>query len=58
LTLSGNGNHGKIFAPKWVEGKYGSALEFDGSGGNADYVKIPGSDSLSITEAITMEAWV
>jgi hypothetical protein len=55
---SGNGNHGEIFEAKWVEGKYGSALEFDGIGGNADYVEIPGSDSMNIRDAITMEAWV
>jgi hypothetical protein len=28
--LSGNGYHGEILGAKWVSGKYGEALEFDG----------------------------
>ncbi len=28
--LSGNENDGTIYGAKWVDGKYGKALEFDG----------------------------
>jgi hypothetical protein len=28
--LSGNDHHGEILGAKWVSGKYGKALEFDG----------------------------
>ncbi len=45
-TLGGNA--------KWVTGQIGGAIEFDGNG---DYVEIPHSPSLSITDAITIAAW-
>jgi len=49
-------NHGAINGtPKWVAGKSGTALEFDGGG---DSVEILSSDSLNITNSITMEMWV
>ena len=38
--------------PKWVDGKFGKALEFDG----ASYVTIP--DHANPTAAITISAWV
>ena len=34
---SGNNNHGTIYGAKWVDGKFGKALEFDGVD---DYVEI------------------
>ena len=43
------------FSPKWTSGKVSGALEFDGKD---DYVKIPDSASLDITEAITIEVWI
>jgi hypothetical protein len=52
---SGNGNHGTIYGAKWTQGKIGGALSFDGVD---DYVRVPDSDSLDITNAITIEAWV
>ena len=53
--MSGNGNDGKLVkSPKWVTGKYGWALEFDGS----NYVEVPDSDSLDIEEEITIAAWI
>ena len=59
--LSGNNNNGTITGAKWVEGKFGKALEFNGAA-NADakvnYVEILGSESLDITDNITIEAWV
>ncbi len=53
--LSGNGNDGTIYGAKWVEGKYGKALEFDGIN---DYVEIPNDNALDITNKLTVEAWV
>jgi parallel beta-helix repeat protein len=59
---SGNNNNG-ILSPGypsdspqwWIYGRLWEALEFDGSN---DYVYVPHSDSLNITDEITMEAWV
>lgn len=52
--LSGNGNNGTIHGAKWVkDGKINSALLFSG----ADYVEVPHSNNLSITDAITVMAW-
>ncbi|MCK4348653.1 MAG: LamG domain-containing protein, partial [Thermoplasmatales archaeon] len=52
-------NHGTLtnMNPEtdWVDGKIGSALDFDGID---DYVEVPDSASLDITEEITIEAWV
>jgi len=52
--LSGNGNDGTVKNTKWVDGKIGKALEFSGT----SYVDIPNSDSLSMTQAVTVMAWV
>jgi len=41
--------------PTWVKGKFGYAYVFDGIN---DYVLVPDSASLQITNAITVEAWV
>lgn len=51
---SGKENHGEITNLDWAEGKFGSALEFDGSSGQ---VVIPDSDSLNQVEEITILAW-
>jgi hypothetical protein len=52
---SEKGNDGEIFGnPKWVDGKFGEALEFDGQ----SYVKVPDDGSLDITEAITIALWI
>ena len=49
-------NHGFTEGnPKWVAGRFGTALELDGSG---DTVKIAHADSLNITTAVTLEMWV
>jgi hypothetical protein len=49
-------NSGELMgSPKWVDGKFGKALEFDGGG---DSVEIPNSDSLCMTQSITMSMWV
>ncbi len=52
---SGKGNDGKfVNDPKWVAGKFGDALEFDGKD---DSVEVPDSDTLDVT-AVTLVAWV
>ena len=41
---SGNGNDGKLMnGPKWVDGKFGKALEFDGTDDN---VEMPNDSGL------------
>jgi hypothetical protein len=48
---SGNGNSGTLMnGPKWVEGKFGEALEFSGAG---DYVDT-GLNSNNLTSPITI----
>ena len=53
--FSGKNNHGKIHGAKWVKGKIGSALQFNGED---DYVNCGNDESLNITDAITIEAWL
>lgn len=51
---SGNGNDGTLMGkPKWVKGKFGGALEFNGS----NYVVVPDSDSLDMTDSVTVMFW-
>jgi len=53
---SGNGNHGTNNGTTWTtSGKFGNALTFNGSTG---YVDCGTSDSLDITNEITIEAWI
>ena len=52
---SGNNNHGVLYGPSWTTGISGSALELDGVN---DYVSVSDSNSLDITDNITIEAWV
>ncbi len=52
---SGNDNHGTIHGATWATGMFGPALQFDGVD---DYVEVPASASLDITDAITLEAWI
>jgi len=62
---SGEGNDGTLYddnttnddgntPPQWVDGKFGKALEFDGSD---DYVEVPDSPSLDVQEQFTILAW-
>ena len=51
----GNNDGTIIGDPEIVGGKVGQALKFDGDG---DYVEVPGSGSLNVTDAITIAAWV
>ena len=54
---SGFNNHGTLLnGPNWTrKGKYGSALVFDGVD---DKVVVPDSNSLDLTNKLTLEAWV
>jgi hypothetical protein len=54
---SGNGNDGTLEGPKWVDGKFGKALEFNGV---SDYVNT-GNDPItdvSGTKILSISAWV
>ncbi len=52
---SGNGNTGTLTnGPVVAAGKLGQALSFDGVN---DYVSVPDSNSLDLTDAITISAW-
>ena len=51
-----DGNDGALInGPFWTTGQVGGALSFDGED---DYVSIPSSASLDITQAITVEMWI
>ena len=53
---SANHNDGTLEnGPKWIEGELGKALEFDGKD---NYVQVPDTDSLDITDKITVVGWV
>jgi len=63
---SGEGNDGTLYdgnttnddgntPPQWVDGKFGKALEFDGED---DYVEVPDSESLDVTDEITVAVWL
>ena len=53
---SGNGNDGTCQGDvSWVTGVMGNAWHGDGSG---DYVQIPHTDSLNISDTVTVTVWV
>ncbi len=53
---SGMGNDGETEGePKWVDGKFGKGMEFDGAG---DMVVIPDSDTLEFDEDFTLAVWI
>jgi len=53
---SGNGNHGTLEGDVlWTEGALGGAWEGDGTG---DYIRIPHSDSLDLSETVTVAMWL
>ena len=52
---SGNSNDGTLMGgTKWISGKFGNALSFDGDG---DYVQLPASNIILNTSTFTIEAW-
>jgi hypothetical protein len=56
MDSSGNGNTGTLInGPTWVSGKSGTALSFDGAD---DYVEIPETQSLNLSSALTVSAWI
>jgi len=52
---SGYNNHSTIYGATLATGKIGMARSFDGVD---DYVKVPHSSSLNITETITITLWM
>jgi len=53
---SGNENNGTLAnEPKWVDGKFGKAMTFDGV---STYVDCGNGENLDITKEITVMAWV
>ncbi len=52
---SGAGNDGAIVGAQWTDGKLGNALEFDGAG---THVEVQDSQSLQITDEMTVACWV
>ncbi|UCH88339.1 MAG: LamG domain-containing protein [Thermoplasmata archaeon] len=48
-------NDGKILGATWTTGQVGGALSFDGW---FDYVEVPDSADLDITDELTIEAWI
>jgi glucose/arabinose dehydrogenase len=53
---SGTGNSGTIGTATWTTlGKYGNALSFNGSNAR---VTVPDSNSLDLTNGMTLEAWI
>jgi hypothetical protein len=53
--LTGNGNDGEIKDAKVADGKFGKAIEFDGT---ASQVVIKSNDMLNFKDGVTVEAWV
>lgn len=55
IDVTGNGHDGEFAgAPKWVDGKFGTGLEFDGED---DYVIVADDAAFAIEENITFMAW-
>ena len=54
--LSEKGNHATLVKnPKWVAGKFGKALEFNGT---SNWVEVPHADILTVDTAVTVMAWI
>jgi hypothetical protein len=52
---SGNGNNGTIYGAQWVQGKFGSALSFDGVD---DYVETSLANVPSGSSPFTISLWI
>ncbi len=54
--VTGDGHTGTIHGAEWnPRGKYGGSMDFDGEG---DYLSVPDSTELDLSEELTIEAWV
>ncbi len=51
---SPSGNDGTVEQPKWVEGKHGGALEFDGT----HIAVVPDAPSLYLPDEVTLAFWL
>jgi hypothetical protein len=51
---SPNGNDGTVDQPQWVEGKIGTALQFDGQ----HIAEIPDAPSLNLADEVTLAFWL
>ncbi|MCS7254822.1 MAG: glycoside hydrolase family 99-like domain-containing protein [Armatimonadetes bacterium] len=51
---SGRGHNGKIIGAKWIKGRFGEALYFDGKA----RVEIPDSEELRLRGPISVSAWI
>jgi len=52
---SGNANTGTITGATWVPGKYGQALNFNGT---SDRVRVPAAASVNLSTGMTLAAWI
>jgi hypothetical protein len=52
---SGNGNVGTVTGATWAQGRYGTALSFDGA---SNVVRVPPSASLDLGPGLTLSAWI
>ena len=52
---SGKGNNGTAYGTSIVNGKFGKARSMNGT---SDWMQVPSSSSLQVTNAITVEAWI
>jgi glucose/arabinose dehydrogenase/PKD repeat protein len=56
IDRTGNGRTGTVSGATWTtQGKYGSALSFDGVN---DWVTVADANALDLTTGMTLEAWV
>jgi len=56
VDSSGNNHTGELLnGPGWVNGQFGTALEFDGAN---DYVSVPSSNDFDFRTAFTLSAWI
>jgi len=53
--FSPENNHGTINGAKWKDGRYGWALDFDGSD---DYVEVPDTNELRLQPPFTISYWL
>ncbi len=54
VDSSGNENDGELWDAEWVDGKFGTALMFDGQGAHVSIPEIAGLDG---SDEMTVEAW-